>query len=165
MASFIIFLSKFTFHRDKREFWRAWPFREVLVEISQTAYIWCCRRRSKSHRSSLHSYCVSGSRRAGGQLYDDLYLAGHLPRLANNYTTTTNTNNTFYNRNQVGKTGCRSCSKSIFFDFLTTKPCDSNNVRILSLFVPAFNCVKRHVTRALNTFKGWQSKAGRWLTS
>ena len=62
-----------------------------------------CRRRSKSHRSSLHSYCVTGGRRGhGGQLYDDLYLAGHLPRLANNYTTTTTTTtNTFYNRNQV----------------------------------------------------------------
>ena len=38
------------------------------------------RRRSKSHASSLHSYCVSGRGGVAGesQFYDDLYLSGHL---------------------------------------------------------------------------------------
>lgn len=75
----------------------------IILASCITIFLVWRRRRSKSHRSSLHSYCVTGGRRGhGGQLYDDLYLAGHLPRLANNYTTTTTTTtNTFYNRNQV----------------------------------------------------------------
>lgn len=68
----------------------------IILASCITIFLVWRRRRSKSHRSSLHSYCVSGAGR-GGQLYDDLYLSGHLPRLSNNYTTT----NTFYNRNQV----------------------------------------------------------------
>ena len=83
-----------------------------------------CRRRSKSHRSSLHSYCVSGGGR-GGQLYDDLYLAGHLPRLSNTYTTS----NTFYNRNQVSTKERRK--KSLVCLCEAVKLCEN-----LQLFVP-----------------------------
>ena len=81
------------------------------------------RRRSKSHHSSLHSYCVSGGGR-GGQLYDDLYLSGHLPRLSNTYTT-----NTFYNRNQVStENKTRPCLSLWGFNYVRMWEC--------CLFVP-----------------------------
>lgn len=66
------------------------------------------RRRSKSHASSLHSYCVSG--RGGvaggeGQFYDDLYLSGHLGSAPHRTLNQYSRHNTFYRPHQVSRGG------------------------------------------------------------
>ena len=66
------------------------------------------RRRSKSHASSLHSYCVSG--RGGvaggeGQFYDDLYLSGHLGSAPHRTLNQYSRHNTFYRPHQVSRRG------------------------------------------------------------
>lgn len=76
----------------------------IILASCITIFLVWRRRRSKSHASDLHSYCVSG--RGGvagseGQFYDDLYLSGHLGPAPHRNLNQYSRHNTFYNRHQV----------------------------------------------------------------